>query len=509
VKEKKKNTKVRQVSPRTYRILEMVPGLLSWSIILFPIWGSFFIPKAVAYFTISFLVYWFYQSLKTSFLGIKGYKLIQKETRIDWFKKYKTEKKDNWLDWKKIKHIIFIPNYNESAEKIGTNLQALANQKQIDKKQLIIVLAMEERFKGAKDKAKKLVSKFKGEFGDLLVTYHPPDIQGEVIGKASNEAWAGKWVKKEIIDKRGWDINYLTATSCDADARFNSRYFASLTYHFVKNPNRYFRFWQSPIFWHNNPNQIPAPVRIIGILGNVAHIADIQQPDGLFFNYSAYTLSFKLLDNIGYWDTNIIPEDWHVFLQAFFHQHGKVTVEPLFTPTSIDAPGGINFWDALKNRYLQCQRHAWGATDIPYAISQAVTHQEIPLSVRVFRVYKVIKTHLVWSTNWFILTLGASLPAFLNPKFFQTSLGYNLPRFSQIVLTICLSFLFVVIALDMRLRPKEVKIKGFKGWLIHWGQWIIMPIATLFMAVLPALDAQTKLMRGKRLEYFVTPKGDK
>ena len=76
----------------------------------------------------------------------------------------------------------------------------------------------------------------------------------------------------------------------------------------------------------------------------------------------------------------------------------------------------------------------------------------------------------------------------------------------MLILTICLIFLFIVIALDMRLRPKEVKVKGIKSWIIHWAQWIIMPIATLFMAVLPGLHAQTKLMMGKRLEYFVTKK---
>jgi len=484
----------------------MLPGLSAWSLILFPIWGSFVIPKVVAYFTIGFLVYWLYQSFKTAFLGIRGYRTIQKAIKINWQKKYQQEKKKDWLEWEKIKHIIFIPNYNETAEKISNNLSALASQKQIDKKQLIVVLAMEKRFAGAKAKANKLVKQFKGKFGQLVVTYHPANIDGEAIGKASNEAWAAKQVKRELIDKNDWDINYLIATSCDADTCFHPRYFASLTYHFAKNQNRYLRFWQSPIFWHNNLNRVPAPIRIVGIIGNVNHIADIQQPDKLFFNYSTYSLSFKLLDNIGYWDTNIIPEDWHLFLQAFFNKEGQVTVEPLFIPTNIDAPGGKNFLDAMKNRYLQCQRHGWGATDIPYAVSQAIAHPEIPLWTRIFRIYKIIKTHLIWSTNWFILTLGASSPAFLNPKFFQTSLGYNLPRFSRTILTACLLSLFIIIALDMRLRPEEIKIRGVRGWLLHWSQWILMPLATLFMAVLPGLHAQTKLMMGKRMEYFVTKK---
>jgi hypothetical protein len=35
---------------RRYRFYEMIPGLTAWFFILFPIWGSFVVPKLVAYF---------------------------------------------------------------------------------------------------------------------------------------------------------------------------------------------------------------------------------------------------------------------------------------------------------------------------------------------------------------------------------------------------------------------------------------------------------------------------
>ncbi|MCD6226058.1 glycosyltransferase family 2 protein [bacterium] len=495
--------------PRLWRLLEMIPGLLAWSLIIFPLWGSFVIPTAVAYFIIAFLLYWFYQSFKTAFLGIRGYFLIKKATKTNWQKKYQKEKKTNWLEWEKIKHVIIIPNYNESKKILEKTLASLIRQKDIDKKQLIVVLAMEERAQDAHQKAAYLLKKFRGKFGLLTAIFHPPDIEGEIKGKASNEAWAAKKIKERLIDKEGQDIKLFTVTSCDADARFHPRYFSALTYFFAKNPNRWLRFWQAPIFWYNNLNRVPPPIKIVGIIGNINHIANVQEPDKIFFNYSTYSLSFKLLDDIGYWDTDIIPEDWHLFLQAFFAKRGKVTVLPIFLPTSIDAPEGKTFWEALRNRYLQCQRHAWGATDIPYAIIQSFKHKDVPWGKKIFRIYKIIKTHLVWSTNWFILTLGASLPAFLNPKFFQTAMGYNLPRFSRTVLTICLLALFVIITLDMRLRPKEMKKYGFKGVVGELIQWVLMPVSTLFMAVLPGLDAHTRLMLGKRIEYKVTKKYDR
>jgi hypothetical protein len=241
-------------------------------------------------------------------------------------------------------------------------------------------------------------------------------------------------------------------------------------------------------------------------MGNAIHIANIQEPDGIFFNYSCYSSSFKLIDQAGYWDPDMIPEDWHIFLQAFFITSGQTSVEPIFLPTVVDAPEGKNYFHALKNRYSQCVRHAWGATDIPYAIEQSRLHTEIPFLTRFFRVFKLFETHFIWSSNWFILTLGTSLPVILNPSFFNTAFGYNLPRISNVILTICLIPMFVLIFLDWKLRPSYQKT-GFWNLAKNILQWPLMPIATLALSVLPGLDSHTRLLLGKRLEYKTTQKG--
>jgi len=488
------------------RALEIFPGVSAWLIILFPLWGAFFMPRIVAYFTIAFLIYWFYRSFQAAILGITGYFKIRLSEKTDWKEKYLKEKNDQSLAWEQIRHVIIIANSFESVEKISTTIECLVNQQGIDKKQLIVVLAMEERAQGSHQRANELIRKFGGNFGKLMATFHPEGIIGEIKGKASNEAWAAKAVKKILVDKEKYDIEKITITSCDADACFHPKYFSGLTYNFALSKSRYLRFWQSPIFWHNNIWRVPAFVRIVGTLGNVVHIANLQEPDGLFFNYSTYSASLKMIDGVGYWHTDIIPEDWHIFLQCFFHNHGRVETEPIFLPTSIDAPEGRTYFAALKNRYEQCKRHAWGATDIPYAIKQSIKHSEIPLWSRFFRLFKLLETHLIWSTNWFILTLGAWIPATVNPVFKQTALGYNLPRISQIILTTCLLSLVVTIVLDFALQSK--KTPKISKWQYFLGviQWPLMPIASLFMAVLPGLDSQTRLMVGKRLEYRITEK---
>jgi hypothetical protein len=444
--------------------------------------------------------------LQSAILGIRGYFRIRRSTQTNWPHLYQLQKTAASLKWSAVKHLIIIPNYNESVDVIAASLRQLAQQQQLSLSQLAVVLAMEERAPDAHQRAAQLLKLFPRTFGHLFATFHPANLQGEIKGKASNETWAAKEAKARLVDQLGWPLDHLTITSCDADAHFHPLYFAALTYHFTLNPHRYLRFWQSPIFWHNNYWRIPAFIRIVGTMGNIVHLAHLQEPHHLIFNYSTYSTSLKLLHQVGYWDTDIIPEDWHIFLQSFFYQHGRVEVDPIFLPTSIDAPEGRNYFHALKNRYEQCKRHAWGATDIPYAFRQALSHPEIPFFSRFFRLFKLFETHLIWSTNWFILTLGAWLPPLINPVFSQTSLGYNLPKISQLVLTLCLLALLVVIILDWLLRPAHPKTlsRSFVFWELF--QWILMPIATLFMSALPGLDSQTRLLLGKRLEYRVTDK---
>ncbi|HEX8923169.1 MAG TPA: hypothetical protein VF828_00360 [Patescibacteria group bacterium] len=494
-------------SSRRYRLMEMIPGTFAWMTILFPIWGAFLVPKIVAYFVIAFLVYWLYQSFKSSIFSLIGYTKIKASIATDWFQLFKDDFRANWLKHRDIQHVIIISSYKEPVDVIEMAVGSLASQVGLDLKKLHVIIAQEERA-GDENNRRTIdyfSSKYQDVFGDLIFTEHPAGLPGETVGKHSNEAWAARYFKKHYIDTGKYLIGHLTLTSCDVDTIFNPKYFSALTYKFASDKNRYLKFWQSPIFWHHNINSVPAFIRIIGTLGNVIHIANIQEPDGLFFNYSCYSSSYKLIDSAGYWDLDVIPEDWHIFLQTFFASGGRSTVEPIFLPTVVDAPDGKNYWGALKNRYNQCVRHAWGATDIPYAIEQARLHPEIPLITRCLRIFKLLETHFIWSSNWFILTLGTSLPVALNPHFFQTTFGFNLPRISNVILTICLIPLFLLIILDWKLRPLDQK-RGFKNIFKNIIQWPFMPIATLTMSVLPGLHSHTRLLLGRRLEYKTTEK---
>lgn len=184
----------------------------------------------------------------------------------------------------------------------------------------------------------------------------------------------------------------------------------------------------------------------------------------------------------------------------------EVSTRSIFLPILVDAAESHGFWRTMVNQYEQSKRWAWGISDIPFVIRNAFIHNEIPLSDRVRRLSLLLEQHVFWSSNWFILTLGSTIPPIINPAFGRTVLGHNLAQLSSSILTLALVFLLVVVVIDWRTKPPRPK--DFKTWNLPflYIQWLTLPIVSFFLAALPGLDAHTRLILGKRLEYRVTEK---
>ena len=80
-----------------------------------------------------------------------------------------------------------------------------------------------------------------------------------------------------------------------------------------------------------------------------------------------------MLTEVDYWDEEVIPEDWHVYLKCCFTLGDRVHVESLYLPLGNDCVLTDSYWKTLQGALLQSVRHAWGASDIPYAWRAAVT----------------------------------------------------------------------------------------------------------------------------------------
>lgn len=482
---------------KTRRLLEIFPGFVAWTIILFPLWGSFFIPTVLAYFILFFDVYWFYKSFHLVYTVHKARKKIEEAEKQDWYEKAK-----RFSDVDKVHHVLVIPNYKERADKIRVTLEALVLQS-FPRKQLHIVLAMEEREEEAKERARILIKEFGHIFGSIFATYHP-DVPGEIKGKSSNEAYAGRVAHQKLFVDGNLDIDFATVSSVDADSIFHKEYFSYLSYKFLSDSKRYNKFWQSATVYYNNVWKIPAPTRIISFFGSLWRTALLVQGDRLVVN-ATYSLSFKLLRDIDFWDVDVIPEDYRIFFKAFFRMKGQLWAEPIFLRTSMDAALSVGYVNSLKNKYTQERRWSWGVSDDPLYIKWWLTVPDVPFFRKTNLVYNVLLDHILWPINWFIITIAANVMAVINPIYARTTLGYSLPHLAGYILNFCLLALLCMLYLDYKNRPENQHLPLYRRILFPF-EFLLMPIVGFFLSALPALISHTQLMLGKRLEYKVTDK---
>lgn len=484
---------------RTQRGLEILTGLIPWLIIVFLLAGSFFLPEAVAYTVLAFNIYWLYRSIQMTVFATTAYLNIRATEKVNWMARLANH------NWKEIKHIIVVCNYKEPVEIIERNLNALLRQN-LPPENFIVVIAMEQREgETAREREKILTEKYRNKFERFIVTYHPL-VAGETVGKHSNESYAVQFVKKILVEKDKISLQNIVVSVSDADHVFPDQYFSLLTYKFLTCKDKFNNFFQAPQFSYNNLHRVPLLVRLPSIIGAIYMLSTLQKTSRRFNLAAVYSMSLQLLENIGYWDIDYIPEDWHLFFKSYFKLHGKVAITPLFLPIYIDAAESSSTWKTYQNSYQQLKRWAWGVVDIPYVTKQFFLHPEIPFWDKLIRLSLVFEWHFMWSSSWFLITLGATLPTVLNPVFTRTALGHNLSQISGSILTICLVGLLAIIIIDTLLNP-EKKHKVLT--LLHpftYLQWVFLPVFGLIFGALPGLESQTRLMLGKYMDYRVTEK---
>ena len=498
------------------RGLEIMPFALALLLISSLVWGAMWLPIPLVIMLLGFDIYWAWRSLNMGIHAWRGYRALKASARIDWRQKYDAESFGphgrDVVAWDDVHHLVIIPTYKESLEKLRATMGKLA-ESEVARQKLLVVIAMEGADDGAPARFEALQEEFGHSFLALIGTTHPSDIAGEVRGKSSNEAWAAQRAKRLFCDDMGFDMDTMTVTSCDADTLFHPRYFSALTYYFAVNPKRHRMFWQGPIFYYNNVWDVPAPLRIQNSLGGINHLAKLMRKYTVLFPQSTYSLSMRMCHDVGYWDVDVVPEDWHMFLKCFFAMGGEPDVQPILLPVGNDGVRAHGYKATFWEHYQQARRHAWGCSDIPYAIKQFAAHPEIPFLRRLRRTWSLTENHVLWSSQWFLITgVAANMSAagwggFLG---LQPFAQHQIPDWfiiaSRYILMPCIIPLVLMIILDMVMRP--ARPKRWKVWLypVQFAQWTLMAPITLFFTAMPALDAQVRLALGRRLEYKVTEK---
>ena len=254
------------------RILDIIPGTISWSIIILPIIISIYHPFWIAVFVIVFDFQWLIKAVVFGVHLVSGYLKVRRNSAINWLERLKNFKrnpgiylaslerryyhlkghekkyvereimevkralKKGFFNWENLYQVVILTTYKEPVDVLQASIESYLKSS-YPKDKMIIVVAMEKR-EGPEiyKKAEILEKAFGNKFKKLLITVHP-DILGEMKAKGANSTWAShmleKYLKKEKIQSED-----VIVSTFDADTRTHPEYFACLSYKYMINPNR-------------------------------------------------------------------------------------------------------------------------------------------------------------------------------------------------------------------------------------------------------------------------------
>ena len=493
-----------------YRFLEIMPGVLSWGTIFLVIFMSWYNPVIAALFIIVFDIYWV---IKTIYLSVHlriSWKKMQHYINTDWSKRLENLKYDH------VWQMVVLPFYKEDFEVVSGSISSLLEAKWFDletgennghKKRMIVVLAYEERAgEEAENIAQGVMDKYKDKFAHFMIVRHPKDLPGEMPGKGSNIAWATKVARKEILDKNNIEYENVLLSAFDIDTRVYPQYFLCLTWHFLTCEHPYRSSFQPVPIYNNNIWDAPALSRVVATSGTFWQMIQQERPEKLA-TFSSHSMSFRALHDAGYWQKNIVSEDSRIFWNSLIKFDGDYRVVPLSYPVSLDANLADSFWQTTKNVYKQQRRWTWGVENAPYILFNFLKNKRIPLAKKLR--FSFVQVEGFWSlaTNPLIIFSLGWLPLMLGGVAFNDMvLSYNLPRITRDLMTLAMLGLFMSAIISMSFlpaRPKgQTKLKYFPMFL----QWVLIPFTIPMFGAIPGLDSQMRLLLGKYMGFWVTPK---
>ena len=406
---------------------------------------------------------------------------------------------------KDIYHLVIFPVIKEGRDILEPAIEAISRQN-FPLKQIVIVFALEERaLPPVQTAVYELEKKYKNVFFDCITVVHPAVVPGEARVKGANATCAAKQAAA-FFQNHQIPFENVIISCFDADTVVSPNYFACLTYHFMVCPDRLRASFQPIPVYHNNIWHVPGFARVVETGSSFYQLIEATNPEKLV-TFSSHSMSFKALVDVDYWPVDMISDDSAIFWKAYIHYDGQYQVIPMYVTLSMDVASAENWWQTVKSVYKQKQRWAWGVENFPIVMRAFLRSKKIPLYEKLRLGFKLFEGHLSWATSGFILSIIGWLPViFARREFAASVVYYNVPDIANTIFALGFFAICITIVLSLSLLPKT-KIRY--RWLLKIGhafEWLMVPFILVFFSALPALHAQTRLMLGKYLEFWVTDK---
>jgi hypothetical protein len=524
----------------------MIPGFCIWFSFIYLIAGSFFLPVLTANLIIAYTLIWVFRTFIFSYNLVKSYNYSQRASRTDWVEllsyvenpgrlkylikkgRYKgdplilrvpkgplepalsgriahLQKTGQYLKPSEITHCISLFMCSEPYEVIKSSVESCLKSN-YDLKKVIFVLAYEGGRPGAKLISDRIRQEYSHNFQAYLETCHPAGLPNEIPGRAANMNWSAQQLKKYFEDNN-IDFSKVILSSFDADTVMSRDYLNELTFRFCITENRDEVGFQPILFYHNNIWDVPVFNRLTAISASFWQMSVSLRKDENK-SFSSRAMSFRSVIDFGYWDPMVVGDDSRQYWTAFFVYRGRHYLENIYSPVYMDAVLSDSYWKTLKSQYKQLRRWAWGVCDFPFIVFNIFRIEELPLKRKLYEVFHFLEGVYFWATGPILLLFSGMVPGRINQDFGTTVLSHNLPLIMSLLLNISSVGILVCLVITTRIIPFETQ-KSLLKKVSLFLQWLLVPLVSITLSAIPAIDAQTRLMFNKRLDFNVTEKARK
>jgi cellulose synthase/poly-beta-1,6-N-acetylglucosamine synthase-like glycosyltransferase len=504
-----------------YRFFEILPGTLSYLLLLMPFILSLINVTLAAIFVLAYMLIYVVRGMGVAFRGVQAYRVLRQHRQYNWSQLladvdsgtlstgpniprwhaetlHRMQLKPTLLKPSDMIHAVIIATYNESREVLEPTIRAVLAS-HYNMKQVIFILAYEERGGAEVEvQSKALVAEYKDKFLDAMAIRHPKNMEGEVIGKGGNVTYAGRELQK-YLEKNNIDPVRVIVTTLDSDNHPDQQYLPALSYIYAACPDPVRVSVQPITIYSNNIWDAPAPMRVIATGNSFYNIVLSLRPH-MLRNFSAHAQNMAALIDTDFWSVRTIVEDGHQFWRSYFRYDGNYRVLPLYIPIYQDAVLTDSYRKTLKAQFIQLRRWTYGASDIAYVMDKGFFKpNKVPRIDLIGKTLRLIEGHVSWAAAPILVLFAGYVPALFHPQSYTANeLPLILSRIQRFAMLGAVVLIFIALK---TLPPKPARYKRHRSlWMIL--QWVYLPVTTIGYNSFAAFYSQTRLMFRKYIDKF-------
>lgn len=516
-----------------YRFFEILPGLLSYGVILTLVGLSLWDAVIASIYLLIIIITMLVRAVAIAAQTLKGYDRLNASYHVNWHSRLKElERPSASLEtWQgrtsrsfghrlhiqnleqiaadpssypkpsELIHAVIVAAYNESLDVIEPTIKSLVTSATAGK-QIMVVFAYEQR---GGSEIKKTAEYLKKRYGDHFANFytvgHPENLANEVVGKGGNITYAGKFLARKLKSQKV-DFSNVIVTTLDCDNHPHKAYFDYVSYEYIVHKDRKNLSYQPISLFLNNIWDVPAPMRVIATGNSFWNIISSMRPH-MLRNFASHSQPMDALYEMDFWSTRTIVEDGHQYWRSYFHFDGDYRVVPIYIPIYQDAVLSDTYKKTLYAQFKQLRRWAYGASDVPYVASHIFTRRRrVPIVEGLIKFWELLDGHITLATVSIMVALGGWVPLLLNPESARSVSAHRLPDVVSSLQQIALLGLCISIFLAFKMLPPRPERYKRSRNLLMILQWVLMPITAIFYGSVSALNAQTHLLMGKYLDKF-------